>query len=202
MVIATGDQRRPRRRAKGGRVELGVAQSGCRDAVERRRRDDPAECAGDAIALVVGHDEQNVRRALRRNNARRPIGRRLGRRFLDHAAERQRRRRKLAAVNRNRGAGGAGCAGYLLGRRRRAFHQCHKRGQRDPALQPSAIYVSPSWRAKFFARLPLFARNYAARGAECRKGRIKRVVPDRRFLGNSRSLRNRAVVARKCRQTP
>ena len=72
MMVAPGDQRRPRRRAKGGRVELGVAQAGRRDAVERRRRDDAAECAGDAIALVVGHDEQDVRRALRRHDARRP----------------------------------------------------------------------------------------------------------------------------------
>ena len=61
VMVAPGDQRRARRRAKGGRVEFGVAQARRRDAVERRRRYDAAERAGNAVALVVGHDEQDVR---------------------------------------------------------------------------------------------------------------------------------------------
>ena len=69
VVVASGDQRRPRGRAKRGGVELRVAQPGLRDAVQRRRRDDAAEGAADAIALVVGHDEQDVGRALGRHDA-------------------------------------------------------------------------------------------------------------------------------------
>ena len=45
MVVAPGDQRRPRRRAQRGRVEIGVAQPVIGDAVERRRRDHAAEGA-------------------------------------------------------------------------------------------------------------------------------------------------------------
>ena len=69
MVVAAGDQRRPRRRAKRGRVELGVAQTRLGDAIHVRGRDDAAEGAGHAIALVVGHDQQHVRRALGRHDA-------------------------------------------------------------------------------------------------------------------------------------
>ena len=43
VVVAAGDQRRARRRAQRGRVEVGVAQAVVGDAVERRRRDHAAE---------------------------------------------------------------------------------------------------------------------------------------------------------------
>ena len=79
VVIATRDQRRPRRRAQRGRVEVGVAQPGLRDAIQSRTGDDAAEGARHAEAVVVRHDEQDVRRALRRHDARRPPGRRLRR---------------------------------------------------------------------------------------------------------------------------
>ena len=69
VMVAAGDQRRPRRRAQRGGVELGVAQPRLRDPVQRRRRDDAAERAADAIALVVGHDQQDVGRALGRHDA-------------------------------------------------------------------------------------------------------------------------------------
>ena len=45
VMVAAGDQRRARGRAERGGVELRVAQSGLRDAVHRRRRDDAAERA-------------------------------------------------------------------------------------------------------------------------------------------------------------
>ena len=68
VVVAAGDQRGPRRRAKRGGVELRVAQPRLRDAIHRRCRDDTAEGARHAVALIVGHDEQHVRRALGRHH--------------------------------------------------------------------------------------------------------------------------------------
>ena len=95
-------------------MELRIAQPGLRDPVQRRGRDDAAKCAADAIALVVGHDEQHVGRTLGRHHARRPPGLGIVGAFLDHAAEFRGRRRELLAVDRGRGAGGTQHAGDLL----------------------------------------------------------------------------------------
>ena len=76
VVVAAGDQRRPRGRAERGRMELRVAQSHFRDAVHGGRRNDAAERAGDAVTLIVRHDQQDVGRTLRRNHRGRPL--RLG----------------------------------------------------------------------------------------------------------------------------
>ena len=84
-----------------------VAQALVRDAIHGRRRDDAAEGARHAEAGVVGDDEQHVRRALRRHDARRPPGLRLQGVVLDHAAELRIGRRKLLPVDRRRGAGRA-----------------------------------------------------------------------------------------------
>src|SRR5262245_39014037 len=46
-------------------MELGVAQTHSCDAIQCRRRDYAAERPGYAITLVIGHDEKDVRRALR-----------------------------------------------------------------------------------------------------------------------------------------
>ena len=43
VVIAAGDERRPRRRAESGGMELRVAQPRFGDTVHGRRRDDTAE---------------------------------------------------------------------------------------------------------------------------------------------------------------
>src|SRR2546430_12531896 len=91
MMVAAGDQRGPRGRTQRGGMELGVAQPCFGDAVQRRRRNDPAESAGNAVALVIGHDEQDVRRALGRDDARWPVRLGVGGSFLYHAAEWQRR---------------------------------------------------------------------------------------------------------------
>ena len=64
VVVAAGDQRRARRRAERGGMELRVAQARFREPIHRRRRDDAAKGAGDAVALIVGHDQQHVGRAL------------------------------------------------------------------------------------------------------------------------------------------
>ena len=118
VMVAPGDQRRARRRAQRRRIEVGVAQAVVGDAVERRRRDHAAEGAGDAEAGIVGHDQQHVRRALGRHDARRPVGLRLGGVALDLAAELRRRRRNLVALDRRRGAGRTRHPGDLLGQGR------------------------------------------------------------------------------------
>ena len=104
-MVATRDQRRARRRTKRGGVELGVAQSGVGDAIHRGRRDDTTEGARNAVALVVGHDEKDIGRALGRYDARRPPRRGIFGAFLDHAAKRHRWRRKLLPIKRHSGTG-------------------------------------------------------------------------------------------------
>ena len=88
----------------------GTACSAARigDPVERRRRDDAAECAGDAIAGIVGHDQQDVGRALGRHDLRRPIGLGILGVETDLAAERRRRIGQVAPVDRRRGVGAPG----------------------------------------------------------------------------------------------
>ena len=115
MMVASGNQRRPRRRAECRGVELRVAQPHLRDAIQRRCRNDAAERAGNAVAGIVGHDQQDVGRALGRHDLRRPIGLGVLGAEIDLAAERRRRIGKIAPVDRRRGVRGAGCAGNLLG---------------------------------------------------------------------------------------
>ena len=88
MVVAPGEQGRARRRAQRRRVELRVAQARVRDAIQGRRRDHAAEGARRAEADIVGDDQQHVRRALRRDDRRRPVGRRVRGVEVDDAAER------------------------------------------------------------------------------------------------------------------
>src|SRR5438067_1208242 len=101
MMVAAGDQRGPRGRTERGGMKLYIAQSRLRDAVQRGRRDDPAEGARNAVALVIGHDEKDVRRTLGRHHPRWPV--RLGIRggLLDHPTERHRWWRDLFPVNRD-----------------------------------------------------------------------------------------------------
>ena len=118
MVVAAGDERRARRRAERGGIELRVTESRLGDPVQGRRRDDATERAADAVALVVGHDEQDVGRTLGRHDARRPPGRRVHGAFFDHATEFRRRRRELIPLERGGGAGGTQHARDLLRRGR------------------------------------------------------------------------------------
>src|ERR1700674_2605853 len=95
-------------------MELGIAQSRLGNAVDRGRRDDPAKRAGNTVALVIGHDEQNVRRTLGRHDARRPPGNGILSAFLDHATEFRGQWRKLFSVECGGGAGRARNTSYLL----------------------------------------------------------------------------------------
>ena len=104
MVVAPGNQRGPGRRAECCGMELGIAQPvGC-DLVERRCRDDTAEGSGDAIAGVVGYDQQDIRRAFRRNDGRRPPRLRLLGVQVDDPTECRRLRRQRLAIDGRRGA--------------------------------------------------------------------------------------------------
>ncbi len=106
-MVATGDQGRPRRRAKRGGVELGVTQARLGNAVQVRRGNDTAEGAGDTVALVIGHDEEHVGRALGRYDTGRPPGLRIRGHFFDHATERRWRRGKLLPIDGGSGIGRA-----------------------------------------------------------------------------------------------
>ncbi len=125
VMVAAGDERGARRRAERRGVELRVAQPGLGDAVQRRRRNDAAEGARRAEADVVGHDQQHVRRALGRHDARRPPGLRLAGVVLDHAAELRVGRRELLAVD-GRGRPRRSGRGGLLREGRQGCRQSEK----------------------------------------------------------------------------
>jgi hypothetical protein len=76
-------------------------------------------------AVVVGHDEKDVGRALGRHDARRPVRRGIQSTFLNHAAELPRRRRELFPADGRGGAGRTGCASDFLGWRRQG-HEHHR----------------------------------------------------------------------------
>ena len=136
VVVAAGDQRRARGRAKGRGIEMGVAQPSLCHAVQRRRRDHAAKRAAYAIALIVGHDEEHVGRSLGRDDPRRPPRLRVFGALLDHAAKLRRRWGELTAADRGRRAGLAQHARDYL-RLGRCSGKCHgnesRRGLRDDA---------------------------------------------------------------------
>ena len=66
VMVASGEQRLPRRRAQRGRVEARVPQSALGELLEVRGLAWTAEHAGRAVADVVDEDHQHVGRALRR----------------------------------------------------------------------------------------------------------------------------------------
>ena len=125
VMIATGDQRGARRRAECCRMELRVAQSHLRYAIERRRGDHAAKGARGAKAHVVGHDQQHIRRALGRHDPRRPKRLRLRGIQIDHAAEGRSGRWQIAAIDR---FGRVRRAGYYGGRRRFGIRRSIRRG--------------------------------------------------------------------------
>ena len=99
VVVAAGDERRPRRRAERGGVELRVAQARIRETIHRRRRDDTAKGSGDAVALIVGHYQQHVGRAPGRHHGRRPAGFGVHRTEVNLTGKGGRRIRDISPVN-------------------------------------------------------------------------------------------------------
>src|SRR5258708_7617728 len=129
MVVAAGDQGRPRRRAQRGGVEFRVAQPRLGDAIQRRGRDDATEGAADPVTLVIGHDEQHVGCTLGRHNGRRPPRLGILGILLDNAAEFWLWRRDLTSLDRRRGAGRTWSASYLLGHHPRQITRSEKKAE-------------------------------------------------------------------------
>ena len=57
VMVASGDQRGPRRRAQRGRVNVVIAQTVIRDAIHRKRRDDATEGARYAKSGIIRDDK-------------------------------------------------------------------------------------------------------------------------------------------------
>src|SRR6185437_7008934 len=114
VMIATSDDRRPGRRAKCCRVEVGIAQTVGSDLIQGRRRDDTAERAGNAKTGFVGHNQEDVRCALGWHHACWPPGYRLRGVALDLAFELLLRRRQMVARDCRCRAWGARRSGSFL----------------------------------------------------------------------------------------
>ncbi len=138
VVVAAGQEHRPRRRAQGRRVPLAVGQAVRGQPVHRRHLDPPAvRRPGRAAGVVVEHDE-DVRRARRRavREERVPVRRRVADVELDHAVERLRHRAPLGIGSRDppRGPGdGASPASGDLPRYRGAARRPRRAGPRRAA---------------------------------------------------------------------
>ena len=133
-MVATSDQCGTCGRAERSGVELRVAQPRLGDTLQCGSWDDASEGARNTVALVIGHDEEDVRRALGRHDPRRP--KRLGVQsaFLDQTPELFGRCRNLFTIDRYRGTGVTRCAGELLGlggRRKRRDGGSDHPGQED-----------------------------------------------------------------------
>src|SRR5450631_2148097 len=98
MVVAAGDQSCTGRRTERRRVKLRIAQSRLGDAIHVRGRDDATKSASHSIALVVGHDQQHVRRTFGGHYGRWPVRLGIFGILLDLTTELRRLRRKLLAV--------------------------------------------------------------------------------------------------------
>ncbi len=87
VMVATGEDARPARRAQRRRVHVVVPQAVRRERVQARRLDRATETAQLPEARVVEHDEQHVGRALRCALGHRPRRARLVRSATDHPRE-------------------------------------------------------------------------------------------------------------------
>src|SRR4029450_2147585 len=87
VMVAACDNCCSRRRAQRRRMEIRVTQAIPRDAIHRRRGYHAAKRARRTETLVIRHDEQNVRRTLRRHDSRCPPRSRLRGLLPDHATE-------------------------------------------------------------------------------------------------------------------
>ena len=114
-------------------MDVVVPKTGLGDSIHGGRRDDSAKGAGDAVAGVIGDDQQHIGRALRWRDPRCPPGLGLQGAVLDHTTEGQRRSRQLVAAERGGGIGGSEPAGDRLSQQRRLArlpaHQQRHQGQ-------------------------------------------------------------------------
>jgi hypothetical protein len=114
-------------------MEVGVAQSGLRDAIHSWSGYNAAEGTGRPEALVIGHDEQHIWSPLGRHHVGCPPWGRLGSLFLDDATEFWVGRRKLFAVYSRGGAGRSQNASDLLCRCREAIESNKSYGHKYAA---------------------------------------------------------------------
>ncbi len=163
VVVASRDQRGARRRAQRRREHAVVAQAFLCDAVHRRCRDHAAERARHAEAGVVGDDQEHVRRALRRHDARRPPRFGLQGIVLDRAAELRIRRGQLLGADRRGSAWRARGAVDLLtgGEWRHGRKHCQSQDGYDAMRCHVFHTLIDKWggHAK--------ARDYARPGVQC-----------------------------------
>lgn len=75
VMVPSGDERGPRRRAQGGGVNVVIAQTVIRDAIHRRRRDDATEGARNTKSSIIRDDEQHIGSTLGWHDARCPLHR-------------------------------------------------------------------------------------------------------------------------------
>ena len=100
MAVATGEQRRPRRRAERRDVEAVVAEALVRHPRVVRRVDRPAEGRGVSEAGVVDQHQQDIRRPVGRLDVtdRLPVRLRAVERLVRHSRERLPADRELASI--------------------------------------------------------------------------------------------------------
>ena len=100
MVVATGEQGGPRRRAHGGDVKTVVGQPILPHARQRRRADRTAEGVRPAETGVVDQHDEHVGGVVGRlhRGHDRPVGNRVGHRAAGHPAERAVGDRQFRAV--------------------------------------------------------------------------------------------------------
>ena len=152
VMIAAGDERGAGRRTERGGVDVVVAQTVFRDAVHGRRRNDPAEGAGDAEPGIIRDDEQDVGCLLGGHDARRPPGFRLEGIVLDDAAEFGRSGAGSCLPSMVVVASGApGIAGDLLGHGRHDHHHDASATDKQQLLVKRVLFlilIPPSYFAQ------------------------------------------------------
>ena len=95
-------------------MKLRIAKSRLGDAIHCRRGNHATKRAGDAVALIVRHDKQDVWGALRRHQFCRPAGLGIDGAEIDHTLKTCWRSRHVFTVGSCCGAGGTGRTRRLL----------------------------------------------------------------------------------------
>ena len=113
VMVPTGNQRGACRRAKSCRMKLRVTQTCIRNPVERRRRNNATKCTRHAVALIIRHDQQNVRCAFGRHDSWWPPRCGILGAFLDDSTKLL-GRRGVVSIDRCCCARRAWCASHLL----------------------------------------------------------------------------------------
>ena len=120
VMVTSRDDRRARRRAERRRMEIRVAQPRRGETIHCWCGDHPTKRPRRTEAAIIGHDQQNIRRPLRRDDAGRPPGCRLRCPLLDHAAEFRLGGRELVSADCRRAAGRSDVCAHRFARQCRS----------------------------------------------------------------------------------